>query len=78
MKPVQENAGGNHQPLEVRMVVGRDANMLCCFLSLEKAPKASKLLLPDRKKEKLFYSSRSREGEPLSGHSKERALKTTN
>lgn len=35
--------------------------MLCYFLSLEKAPKATKLLLlgGKNKTEKLFYSSRS-------------------
>lgn len=80
VKPVQENAGSNHQPPKARRVSQRDAKMLYYFLSLEKAPKATKFLLLDGKKkyQRSFSAAADPVIEPLPGHSKERALKTTN
>lgn len=56
--------------------------MLYYFLSLEKALKATKFLPLDGKKQKTKQRSFSTAAdpviEPLSGHSKERPLKTTN
>jgi len=57
IKVAQENASSCHQSLEVGKVSGRDASMPSHFLSLEKAPKATKLLLPDGKASHFFTAA---------------------